>query len=629
MMRRLSIWILGPLLIGSLTSCGVDTDEPSFDNPLDPSQGSGLPIPEAISIAVGDNVVELTWSLPAEETADEYAVFRRQTAPVNEAQERLIARTTAATYRDTGVRNGYGYAYRIAAGRAGQFGPRTAEWAAEPGLFAIILAGGGPITNDRTVGVEFYAPTATALQLSEDADAFTDPWYPATGGVPWTLSAGDGEKTLYGRFRLADGSESTPVFDSINLDTQAAIESFAFAGATTRAPGEQITFTLVAGEPHGTATVTVNGLFYDVSLYDDGTHGDGTVDDGTYARTLEIPAATRVLNETVIGDFADEAGNVATSLPAARLLTVRAAPLPVVLLEPHLAEPPDAASVSLCWSLTETEDFSAYCVFRSADAQVDSTDYLLATISSSLTVQFEDHDVTEGEDYAYRVYVRDLQGSVAGSNTVTVTVPNVRAPGPVTIQAQQAVSTSRIALAWSRSADGDFAAYRIYRNQTGAVSEEDTLAGEVTDVEQTYWDDEALRENTTYYYRIYIIDEAGLIARSNEVSVQTSNAAPVAVALYAATGIDSTSAEISWAASTAHDFAAYRLYRDEIATVTTTADLVAELDDASFTAYHDTDLSPGTHYYYRVFVVDDASDPEVVGSNTIDFTTWASTGGQP
>ena len=124
-------------------------------------------------------------------------------------------------------------------------------------------------------------------------------------------------------------------------------------------------------------------------------------------------------------------------------------------------------------------------------------------------------------------------------------------------------------------------------------------------------DDAGLQENTTYYYRIYTEDTGGLSVRSNEVEARTRNEPPPAVTLYAATNVDSTAATLSWEASGVHDFAAYQLYRDEIATVTTASTLVVEMDAKEFTEFRDTELEPGTHYYYRVFVVDDAEEAEI------------------
>ena len=370
-------------------------------------------------------------------------------------------------------------------------------------------------------------------------------------------------------------------------------------------------------------------MFSAVPLYDDGAGGDATAGDGTYERDLVIPTSARISEERAIGSFVDEAGNTATALDAPRLLTVQSAPAAVEMLQPLVVEPPENAGVTLRWTRSNTTGFRAYRIFRAEGAAVDSTDKLIETALSITNQEFTDWDVVEGRTYAYRVYVQDDQALETGSNTVSAEVPNVRPPGAVSLRAPSAVSTSRIALAWDESADRDFAAYRLYRNETGTVSEEDELITEVTNEREAFWDDEGLTENTTYYYRLYTYDEAGLFTRSNEIEALTANKPPPAVTLSEATGIDSTSANLSWTQSDAHDFAYYRLYRDRIAAVSTSSTLVSELDSRLFLGFHDDDLSPGTRYYYRVFVVDDAADAEATGSNTITLVTAAGARGGP
>ena len=91
-----------------------------------------------------------------------------------------------------------------------------------------------------------------------------------------------------------------------------------------------------------------------------------------------------------------------------------------------------------------------------------------------------------------------------------------------------------------------------------------------------------------------------------------------------ASAIDSTEATLNWVASTEHDFDSYRLYRDEIPTVTTSSTLVVEIDEIGITSFRDTDLQSSNQYYYRIFVVDNGSNPgsESTGSNTITFSTF-------
>jgi hypothetical protein len=604
-----------------LAGCSTDTKEPVFTNPLDPALGADLPVPDSLSVAVGDQTVHLRWGLPEGETADEYAVFRRRTDGEQKEQERLMDRVSSPEYADNGVRNGRTYAYRVAAGVSGRFGVRTEEIEARPGLFTIILGNDDEVTRDRNVPVSFLVPSADAVRLSEDPDHFTAPWQGATDNVSWTLSPGDGVKTVYAQFRLSDGSESLPVFDAIRLDTRAEIESFAFDGQRVRSPGDPIHFRMVTGEPNGDAQVNVSGVFTSVPLFDDGTSGDRVAGDGTYERNLTIPASAAVEDQDVFGSFVDQAGNVAAETSAPLLLTVRSYPEPVDLLNPLVSEPPDDPAVTLRWSTSSEESFSAYRIFRSESAPVDSTDRLVYSVERETTLEYEDQTVAEGRTYHYRVYVQDAFGRESGSNTVQAFIPNLRPPSSITLREPNSVSTTRIALDWGASGDLDFHAYRLYRNDTGAVTDDDPLVSEINDRSTTTWDDAGLRENTLYHYRVYVVDEGGLTARSNEVEARTKNEAPPAVVLHEAAAIDTSSATLSWVQSPVHDFAFYRLYRDEISTVTTGSTLVVELDDRTFTSFQDVELTSGTRYYYRVFVVDEGDDAKATGSNTITLVT--------
>jgi hypothetical protein len=114
-----------------------------------------------------------------------------------------------------------------------------------------------------------------------------------------------------------------------------------------------------------------------------------------------------------------------------------------------------------------------------------------------------------------------------------------------------------------------------------------------------------------------------LTARSNEVQGRTANLPPPAVVLGEGFDLDFTAATLSWTASDAHDFAAYRLYRDVIATVTSGSTLVADLKDRDAISFRDTGLVSGHTYYYRVYVVDDGVNPgpKQSGSNVIQVDT--------
>jgi hypothetical protein len=77
-----------------------------------------------------------------------------------------------------------------------------------------------------------------------------------------------------------------------------------------------------------------------------------------------------------------------------------------------------------------------------------------------------------------------------------------------------------LALRWTPSPDGDFSAYRIYRNEKGSVSGSDRVAAEIRDPGRTEYIDTDLDRGTDYFYRVRVIDRAGLSAWSNERQVK-------------------------------------------------------------------------------------------------------------
>jgi hypothetical protein len=626
-MRRGTLRLLGVVALAAWLAGCNESEDLSLDNPFDPRNGLDLPVPDSIVVTVGSNVVRLQWGLGGAQ-ADEFAVFgRRMDGASGPEDERLLARVGERKYQDSSARNGRTYQYRIAAGVNRRFGRRSEPVEARPGAFSLVLADDTPRTRTRTLQVSLVAPGAEVVQLSESTDSLTGAWRRFSPVLSWTLSDGDGLKTAYAVFQLQDGSQTTPVSDDIILDTRAVIRSVDFEGSGVRQPGNVIRFRLDAGETSGRATVDVAGLFTSLPLFDDGTNGDRTSRDGIYERETAIPAVRNVDAAGVTGNFTDEVGNTATPLLGLRTLSVVQSPDAVSLLEPLLAEPPDAAMVTLRWTQSQQTDFAAYHIFRSLAAPVDSSDVRVGSVTTRTSLDFNDTDVIESEEYFYKVYVATTSGLLRGSNPRSLIVPNLRPPSSVTMQQPVASSTTSLALRWTASGDGDFRAYRLYRNTSGVVSDADTMVA--TDLDRNYFDDRGLLENRTYHYRVYVVDLGNLSTpSSNEVEATTRNEVPPAVLLAQASAVDSTAATLSWGQSLAHDFASYRLFRDETPTVTESSHLVVEIEERSALGFRDTTLRPSTLYYYRVFVVDDGTNPgpKSAGSNTVSLHTVDSTG---
>jgi hypothetical protein len=189
--------------------CSTDTTTPEFDNPFDCRNGQDLPVPDSLTVLVGNNLVQLYWGLPDDTTADEFAVFRQRLD--EEEAETLLKRTRDRSYRDTGARNGRTYAYRVAAGLGGRYGCRSDALEARPGVFTVVIAADAPKTRNRTVTVAFGATSAEFVILYEGPAQPADAnWQRFASSLNWTFrSPDDGEKTLVAAFQPSTPSSST------------------------------------------------------------------------------------------------------------------------------------------------------------------------------------------------------------------------------------------------------------------------------------------------------------------------------------------------------------------------------------------------------------------------------------
>lgn len=268
-------------------------------------------------------------------------------------------------------------------------------------------------------------------------------------------------------------------------------------------------------------------------------------------------------------------------------------------------------SVRLEWTRNYDTDFSLYRILRGERPGIDSdpTRRTVTEIRNAATVTYEDRtEMEEGKTYYYRIEVEDLLGARTLSNEVDATLDDLY-PAPSNLSAGDPAGETTIGLSWSRNNDLDFESYRLYRSETAGVGETATLVTTLVDSERLRWLDTGLRENTDYFYRIFVRDRGGHSTPSNELSVTTDNADPAAVTLNTPTevsGSQTPTVDLSWSASTAHDFQAYRIYRDTSPAVGETSTLVRVVDLASTTTYRDAGLTDNTRYYYRVFVRDDA-----------------------
>jgi hypothetical protein len=477
------------------------------------------PTPKNIIVEVGDKTVQLGWSVDSLNGIARFKIYRSDSAGVD---PKLYDSTATATtsYADLGLKNGQEYFYQISSVASDNLeGYKSVKVSAVPNLYSVVINNDNKYTNTRNVTISLTGASNTRhVILSEDSLFGDASWQTFSGSKSFTLSFGDGAKYVYAKFRDQDGNETfNSYWDNILLDTQASIASVTENTlGQTKTAGNIIHLTINAGETEGTAKVDL-GTIRDLQLYDDGTHGDAFVDDGIYELDYVVPNDVEVKDAVVTGKFTDAAGNQAPSKTASGRVTIVKAPEPVNLFTPF-AVTGSYSSITLNWSASSEADFASYRIYRSTSAGVNLNSGLIANLTAKSTTSFTDTALSETTWYHYRIFVFDANNLSSGSNEDSArTNPNAP-PAAVVLAAPTKIDSTSLKLVWTQNSDSDFASYRIFRSTAANVDTLDVLVTIINQAGTTTFTDENLTTGQTYYYKVFVYDQKGLAAESNEVS---------------------------------------------------------------------------------------------------------------
>lgn len=604
MYSKITQYFMGVCLSGiAIVGCSGGLSEPTgFETEAYPSP------PSQINVTIGDGVIVLNWSHPQPDSVALYNIYRKSNI---DTVSRLIDSTDVQSYTDSNLQNGVLYRYQLSSvGKNGFEGAKSVEINAAPAVHSLIIESGAEFTNTRSVQLTLVGENAAFMLLGNDS-LFTDSqWEPFQTPKTWTLSDGDGEKTVFVKYRDAQNRETFDIFrDKIILDSQAIIsEVTENTGGQTKSSGQNILFTLQANEPNGDAVVDIGTARTNLKLFDDGTNGDTAADDGLYQRSFQIPPGLEVRNATIVGRFTDRAGNQAEPVEAEGFVTIQNAPNAVNLLTPEPIQGSNT-SLRLTWTESTDQDFASYKIFRSTTPGVTSSSTFVTSIDTRATLNFVDEDLDENTTYYYRVYVFDMSGLSTPSNEESGTPLQNEPPKMVTLLPPEPIqgSTTSLRLTWTQNNDSDFASYKLYRSQSAGVTTSSTFVTSITDQNTLSFVDENLQENTTYYYRVYVFDTRGLNRGSNEVSgTPEQNQPPTPVTLLDPETItdSTTSLRLSWTQNNDPDFASYKLYRSTTPGVSTTSTIVTTIPSQNTLTFVDEELQENTTYYYRLYVFD-------------------------
>jgi hypothetical protein len=148
----------------------------------------------------------------------------------------------------------------------------------------------------------------------------------------------------------------------------------------------------------------------------------------------------------------------------------------------------------------------------------------LRTLDGSLISRTLIYGRDDGAILTKRIYpdlsweIAAVKGKASGEIETTITTSE---PTAVKLNDPTEITDSSVTLSWSENTDSNFAQYLIYQSQFSGVSSSDTLVGTVEEQAETAFTVLGLSSETTYYFRVYVINDVGQAKGSNEVLATT------------------------------------------------------------------------------------------------------------
>lgn len=609
------IFILA-IVLALLTGCTrnfKDAVSPPIDTSAIP------PTPIDLSAEIGDGFIALAWSISDTSLVSQYQIYKADS--VGE-EYTIIGNSLIESFTANNLQNGQLYFFKVSSLNADGFeGYSSDPIFAVPELFAIQINNGNEYTSQLNVTLNLTAPADVRLmQVSSDSSFSGSQWEAYFAARAFQLDNGDGIKTVYCRFRdFSDRTTWGYFSDSIILDTEAFIDSVVFSPSGPFSPGESIHFSVYASEPDGSASITIGNSITNVDLFDNGSRGDAVADDGIYEFDFTIPLSFDFEDQIIYGDFADRAGNTAAIIEAANLLSIRRAPNGVNIF--GVTAPHGSFDIlELEWEQSEASDFAQYRIYRGNIAGVDSTDFLVASISSIGETAVADTGLSENMTYYYKVYVVDITGLWGGSNEVSASTGQNTVPDPVVLYPiiVEPDHYQEINIEWSEANINDFESYRLYRWQESVGRDDSVIVAFITDRNSTTFTDQPPFnppgvDTVSFWYILHVYDNTGNNAGSDSVLARLIDAAPPQVT--GSVSASDSSLIITWSQSEIPDFGSYRLLRDIDSNPVGAVTVFVTADQLTVT-YDDEATTEGQTYYYWLDIYDlrDNSSQSVLGS---------------
>jgi fibronectin type 3 domain-containing protein len=318
-------------------------------------------------------------------------------------------------------------------------------------------------------------------------------------------------------------------------------------------------------------------------VYRRGSPSDAPVE---IATPLEPEFTDESLEALTTYYYAVAARNIAGESPASALVavtTLQPAPGPVTGVS---AEGISESSISISWNGVEYAEWYVVCESYNAGEPNSRADTVTtpSCVVGGLTAQ---------TTYTFLVTACNPSGCSEYSDAVTaLTLDQAQqppaAPAGVTVTAQ---SSSSLLVEWSAVTGAS--SYTVFRGLSA-----DAVTTNIASITSTGHIDDGLESNTTYHYAVSASNSIGVSPLSEVVSGATSATLDSPDGL-TVTAASATSAVVRW-----NEVGGATGYKVERAT-SSSGPFASRTGSAPVTAteFTDTDLNPGTSYYYRATAV--------------------------
>jgi M6 family metalloprotease-like protein len=357
--------------------------------------------------------------------------------------------------------------------------------AGSPSAGSIVINTGDSITNTTTVSLAVYAINANQMMISNASDFAGASWESYATGRSWTLSSGDGVKTVYIKFKNLGGNESSAANDTITLDTTPPSGSSISINAGTACTGT-ISATLTISAVDAVQMMISNASDFAGASWE------------AYATSKSWTLALGDGTKTVYIKFKDAIGNVSAAVNDTITLDTT---------------PPSGGSISISSGAAYTNSTN---VVLSISA-VGADQMMISNVSNFSGATWESYAASKNwvlaaGDGTKTVYIKfkdsvdNTSGSVNSSIAIETVLPTW--PSQSALSAYN-ITSSSVRLSWLAANDNiGINGYKIYNS--------DSLLGTVTqsvysNVYGSVFEYEAsnLASSTSFTFKVQGVDLAG------------------------------------------------------------------------------------------------------------------------